>query len=1310
MSFISIHNHVHTGSNLRFRDCIIKPKELIEYAHELGHKGVIITDHESITAHMECLEYYDSIKDNPDYSGFTLGLGNEIYLCPSSVTAENKNTNIYPHFILIACDAEGHKGIRELSTKAWIKNSFMHVSMRVPTYYANLEEMMQKYKGHIIGSSGCLGGSLPRHLLQYQVATRSFPDTDSQQTWKECVEWIEYMKDIFGDGYFFLELQPGLTEEQIYVNQQLVKLSEETNVDYIISLDSHYLRKEDRDIHAAFLNAGDGDRETAEFYESTYMMSENEIHERMDSYLGSDAVQKGIDNTMLIYNKLTYYTLKKPLHIPYIPLKAKEPNKTLYQKYKDKVPLYQELYKSKYDSDRHLLSRLLDYMEKDEWYRSDLAYEKIDEALDYLLRSSNKNNVRWSAYLLQMADYIDICWETGSVVGAGRGSGVGFCLLHMLGITQICPWRETTKTYPARFLNPDRVSVLDIDTDVNPIYRDVIIDKMKEVYGQDKVSKVLTIQTEKSRSAILAAGRSLGLDNDLVSYIASLVVFDRGNPRSLHTMYYGNDEHAPVYEFVREMDEHSDLWEIAQKIEGLCSGMGSHAGGVIIADEPLTNSTALMRTNSGDIITQYDLHKCEDVSLIKIDLLATDAVAKIQECLNLLLNAGKIEWQGNLRDTYERYIGIYTLERESEDMWKMVWEHKVISFFQMEKQSGKQALALVKPKSVDDLATINSVIRLMAQEQGAETPLQKYARFHNDIQLWYDEMKEAGLTEEEQEVLKSFLLVSSGICEAQEYLMFMSMHPMIGGFDLNWADSLRKAVGKKSVKDFDRLEKEFFQNAKEKGLSKNLVNYVWNTLFKTQRGYGFNKSHTLSYSLIGLQELNLCYKYNILYWSAANLIVDSGANDSNANEGTNYGKIGVAISKMQQENVIIANPDISTAEFSFLPDEASNQIIYALKAINSINTEIAQTIIQNRPYNSMDDFATRMLDTGVIKNSQMLMLIKAGCFLNFHSKDRAETMKWYLTKYKLSPVEKLTLAQLKSITEYDIVPDDLKLCMRYINFKKYVLDDEGFVEYYRDPNKKLPQCGYHDRYFILDEESQKFFKEHFTEDSVIKVQGSYYIISEKKFTKEVDVKIQPLKEWFVSDEAVKAYNDAQFKAIWNQYALGNEAHWSMQSLTCYDDKHELDGIRNEMYGVVDYFSLPETPEVYDIYTRYINGERKKMPKYTILRLAGTVLNADNNHHTVSLLTTTGVVNVKFPKGQYAFYNRRISQLNETGVKKLIEDSWFKRGTLLIVAGIRQDDMFRAMNYSDTIYKHSCERILEVRNDGTLLLQAERANV
>lgn len=831
MSFFSIHNHTDEGSNLRLRDSTNKVSELIQYAHDLGYKGIGITDHESITAHLSVLDYYKQHKE--EWKDFKVALGNEIYLCPDSVTAENAGQNVYPHFLLLALDEQGHQGIRELSTKAWVNNSFMSTMYRVPTYYQDLIEVITKYKGHIIGSTACLGGNLARQLLHYKI----MPDVG---TWQTCIQWVQYMQDLFGEECFFLEMQPSDNPDQIFVNQKLIKLSDITGVPCIITTDSHYLRPEDRPVHQAFLNAQDGDREVDEFYATTYLMSEEEIHQYMDEYIGEEVVQLALDNTMFIYEKIQSYDLSKDLYIPYMPLDTTEPNKDLYEEYKKDIPLLKSLYTSASASDRHMLRELLLAIKRYIHYQCKAGYDKINECLDYLLKSSNKMGVRWSAYLMQVRDYVNIAWQKGSLVGAGRGSGVGFCLLYLLGITQIDPLRETTSTFPWRFLNPDRASVLDIDTDIEGHLRDTVIQGLKDQYGSDKVSKVLTLQTEKSRSAILTAARGLGIDNDTASYIASLVVFDRGQPRSLSTMYYGNDEYKPVPEFVREMDAKPQLWETAIKIEGLVCGCGQHAGGVIISDKPLVNNTALMRTKSGDIVTQFDLHGDEKVGLIKIDLLAIDALEKIHAELNLLLEHNEIEWQGDLKSTYEKYIGVYTLERQAEDMWKLLWEHKVLSFFQMEKESGKKAIALAKPHSVDDLATLNSVIRLMAQEKGAEQPLNKFARFKNDITQWYQEMTDYGLTEEEQDILKNILGTSYGICEAQEYLVLLTSHPQIGGFSLVWGDRLRKAVAKKNPKDFDQLTKEFFDNAKEKNLSKNLTEYVWNVLIMTQRGYGFD--------------------------------------------------------------------------------------------------------------------------------------------------------------------------------------------------------------------------------------------------------------------------------------------------------------------------------------------------------------------------------------------------------------------------------------------------------------------------------------
>ena len=246
-----------------------------------------------------------------------------------------------------------------------------------------------------------------------------------------------------------------------------------------------------------------------------------------------------------------------------------------------------------------------------------------------------------------------------------------------------------------------------------------------------------------------------------------------------------------------------------------------------------------MRAPDDTIITSFDLHDCEDVSLIKYDALSVEAIDKIHICLDLLCDAGFVERKETLKETYESVLGIYNIERDDPKMWKMVWNHEIFSLFQMEEQSGIQGITLSKPSSVDDLATLNSVIRLMAQEKGAEQPLNKFARFKANIQNWYDEMDSYGLTKEEQKILEPLLLPSNGICESQEGFMQLVQIPECGGFDLTWADRLRKSIAKKNPAEYEQLTKEYFEAVKEKNLSPKLCNYVWNVLVATSRGYGF---------------------------------------------------------------------------------------------------------------------------------------------------------------------------------------------------------------------------------------------------------------------------------------------------------------------------------------------------------------------------------------------------------------------------------------------------------------------------------------
>ena len=663
---------------------------------------------------------------------------------------------------------------------------------RVPTYYQDLYDIIGSNPGHVIGSTACLGGALATQLLKQK-------ETNDIVLMEKIEIWLSQLQELFGKDNFFLEMQPSNSKEQNYVNDKIIELSKKKSIPFIITTDTHYLKKEDRKIHKAYLNAQEGEREVDDFYATTYLMDTEEL----ESYLkiNDEDIQKAYLNIEKISEMCEDYSFMKPLKIPRLVWKTLD-SEIKYNEIEgiyEKIPYLKIFLDSSYEGDNVLSKIIIEAIFKDKRLQNDAIYEEINACLEMTWISSQVNKTHWSAYFLNLQKIVEECWNAGTLVGCGRGSGVGFILLYLLEITQINPLWETTKTMRWRFLNPSRVSVLDVDIDIEGSKRKQVLERLRKVYGKDRVANVATFGTEKARSAILTACRGLGVDVDIAQYLASMIQMDRGIQRTLSQTFYGDEENdfLPNKQFVYEMTEnYPEVWEVAKRIEGLVCQLGEHAGGVIFVDEPFTNSTALMRATNDDIITAFDLHDCEDCSLIKYDLLSVEALDKIHICLDLLQEKKYIEPKNTLKETYESVIGIYKLERNNKDMWKMIWNHEIISLFQMEQQSGIQGIALTHPQSVDDLAILNSIIRLMPQEKGAEQPLNKYARFKNDIKLWYDEMDRYGLTKEEEKILEPIVKISYGISESQEKFMQLVQMPECGGFDLTWADKLRKSIAK----------------------------------------------------------------------------------------------------------------------------------------------------------------------------------------------------------------------------------------------------------------------------------------------------------------------------------------------------------------------------------------------------------------------------------------------------------------------------------------------------------------------------------
>lgn len=738
-------------------------------------------------------KYYKKIKENNP--NFKVILGNEIYLCRNGLTPQNfdRAQDRWYHFILLAKDAQGHEQIRELSTRAWMRGSMYRNMMRVPTYYQDLYDIIGKNPGHVIASTACLGGALPTQLLKYK-------ETQDPFLYENIKEWCRRLKNLFQND-FYLEMQPSRNWEQIYVNKKLIELSEELKIPFIVTNDAHYLDKAQRPIHKAFLNAKNGDREVDEFYATTYLMSDEELRSFMVDNIGEENLQKAYSSILEIKNKCGDFSLYKPLKIPRLEWKVYE------ESFKEvtwinRIPYLETFLNSQYKEDNHLAKIIIDTLENnklnDDTLLNEKTYNEINACLEDIWISSEANNARWSAYLLNLQNIIDLCWEAGSLIGCGRGSGVGFLLLYILGITQINPLREKAKTFRFRFLNPKRVSPLDIDIDSEGRKRQQILSTFRNKYGADRVAGVMTIRTEKSKSAILTAARGLGIDVDVAQYLASMIESERGQLRTLSQTFYGDEENGikPNHQFRSEMENnYPELWEVARNIEGLCNGYGVHAGGVIFVDEPFTKTNALMRSTKGEIITQLELHASEYVSNIKYDILSIEGLDKIHICLDLLKEYGYVP-DKDLKELYEDVIGIYKIERDDPKMWEMLWNHEILSIFQMNQQSGVNGIETLHPTSVEDLAILNSTIRLMAQEKGGEMPTDKMARFKADSTQWDEELRYYGLGKKEKEILEPILDLSYGLCIAQEQFMQLVQLPELGGFSLEFADRLRKSIAK----------------------------------------------------------------------------------------------------------------------------------------------------------------------------------------------------------------------------------------------------------------------------------------------------------------------------------------------------------------------------------------------------------------------------------------------------------------------------------------------------------------------------------
>ena len=582
----------------------------------------------------------------------------------------------------------------------------------------------------------------------------------------------------------------------------------------------------------------------------------------------------------------------------------------------------------------------------------------------------------------------------------------------------------------------------------------------------------------------------------------------------------------------------------------------------------------------------------------------------------------------------------------------------------------------------------------MTSEKGEETPMEKYIRYKNNISLWYQEMNRAGLTKEEQIFIEPYFKQSYGVPPSQEQLMRMLMDENICNFSLKEANAARKIVGKKQMAKIPELHQKILDTASSSSLGK----YVWKCGVGPQMGYSFSIIHALAYSFIGVQTIYLATNWNPIYWNTACLIINSASledddedddEENTKDKSTDYSKLAKAIGDITSKGIKVSLIDINKSGYSFEPDEENNEILFGLKGVNKIGGPIIDKIIGGRPYTGIIDFMHRC----PLNKTQMVSLIKSGAFDKIDNEWASEICKknprYAIMAYYVSlvcdPKKRLTLQNFNGLLKSGLVPEELNKQKQIFVFNKFLKD-----------NKKVG------KYYIFDEGSLNFYSQYYDLNELDVINGITCILQtkwDKIYQKEMDEARNWLKE--NQDEVLNQYNNLLFNETWNKYATGNISAWEMESLCFYYHEHELLNIDNYKYGIVDFSSLSEEPVVDYFFKR---GDRK-IPIFKLYRIAGTIISKNNTKASIAILTTDGVVNVKFTKEYYAMFNRQISEKQSDGTKKVLEKGWFSRGTKVLITGFRREDTFVAKTYKATP-THQLYRITNVTNKN-ITLEHER---
>ncbi|MDJ0617613.1 MAG: DNA polymerase III subunit alpha [Calothrix sp. MO_192.B10] len=770
MSFVPLHIH----SDYSLLDGASQLPNLVDRAIELGITAIALTDHGVMYGAIELIK----ICRNKNVKAI---IGNEMYIINGDITKQERRPRY--HQVVLAKNTQGYKNLVKLTTTSHLKGVQGKGIFSRPCIN---KELLQEYHENLIVTSACLGGEIPQAILSGR------PDAA-----RKVAKWY---KEVFGDD-FYLEIQDHGSQEDRIVNVEIIKIARELDIKFIATNDSHYISCFDVEAHDALLCIQTGklivEDKRMRYSGTEYLKSAEEMKQLFRDHLPDDVIEEAINTTVEVADKIEPYNILGEPRIPNYPI----PSGHTADTYVEEVAW----------------QGLLDKLNRKSRSEIDPTYK---ERLEYELKMIQK--MGFSTYFLVVWDYIKFARDNKIPVGPGRGSAAGSLVAYCMGITNIDPVHHGLLF--ERFLNPERKSMPDIDTDFCIEQRDKVIDYVTRQYGEDKVAQIITFNRMTSKAVLKDVARVLNIPYAESDKMAKMIPVSRGKPTKLKVMV---SDDTPEPEFKQRYDNESHVrhWvDMAIRIEGTNKTFGVHAAGVVISAEPLDEIVPLQRNNDGSVITQYYMEDLDSLGLLKMDFLGLRNLTMIQKTIDLIESS-----HGYKIDPYEitaqerkaqRILaeGKHSnLPKEVQKTYDLLEAGELEGVFQLESSGMKQIVRDLKPSNIEDISSILALYRPGPLDAGL---IPKFInRKHGKEEIVYDD-----------KVLEPILDETYGIMVYQEQIMKIAQD--MAGYSLGQADLLRRAMGKKKVAEMQKQREKFIDGSAKNGINKKIAEELFEQMLK----------------------------------------------------------------------------------------------------------------------------------------------------------------------------------------------------------------------------------------------------------------------------------------------------------------------------------------------------------------------------------------------------------------------------------------------------------------------------------------------